>query len=318
MSRSFTPPVPRPPRPPTLSSPNPGVASRPRLDNGTFQMSRTDLNKIMIEQGFSRAQRQNIGRAIGNRSATTTTVGPGHITNPTTGDTRTPEQTTKQRTEDPNSQHSTEGRARDKRTMGEKIKNWAMAGLIMLPLAVMLAAIVQGGIDCDNINKSTYTVTKVDSAAWPEYPDWWPDWLPAPQKDNGKVWLTYSPGVHILSNDKLTIKTSNTSGDIQTSLTGERTVENNDQDDIVMVAISSENFEPSEFSNVSINFELDTNCLDRMAYQTGENFEAIGETAGDVFSSFTDAIPWKTILYIIIFIAAVYLFIKGVSILRGG
>lgn len=243
----------------------------------------------------------------------TTQVGAGHKENHITDDDPVaPEAVAKQNRDDPNSQHSREGREKDKNSFMDKVKNGAILGVAALPLALMLAATIQGGIDCDHINHTECTIRDVTSAAWPDYPDWWPEWLPAPQSDKNKVWISYTPAVHLLTTDTITIKTSNAAGDIQTSITGDHGIINNDDDSITQIQLA-ENFDPNtDFSNVTAKFEITTNCMDRMAYAAGQDIKAIGEAGSQFFGN----IPWRSVLYIIIFIAAIWIFVKGIQIVR--
>jgi hypothetical protein len=270
-----------------------------------------------FRQRISKAAKNTLQRVKQRLGISTTDIGAGRKGNETEGDTRTDGQKAEQKTEDPNSQHSPEGKERTKKNFMEKVKNGAIGALAMLPLAVLLAAIVQGGIDCDNIDKAELTVTNIDSAAWPDYPDWWPDWAPAPQSDTKKVWISYKPSVHILMTDTINIKTSNSVGETQTSITGDHSILNNDDDSMTLIEIADA-FDPTkeDFSNVTAKFKITTDCMDRMAYAAGEDFKQIGEAGSSFFSTLSDALPWRTIMYIIIVILVVWLFIKGVSIAR--
>lgn len=295
-----------PSRPPPTTRTNPQVGRLPKNpETGGFR------------QKISRSAKNTLQRVKQRLGIGTTDIGAGRKGNETEGDTRTEEQKTDQKTDDPNSQHSPEGKERTKKSFMEKVKNGAIGALAMLPLAVLLAAIIQGAIDCDNIDKAKLTVTNIDSAAWPDYPDWWPDWMPAPQSDTNKVWISYKPAIHILMTDMINIKTSNSAGEIQTSITGDHTILNNDDDSMTLIELADA-FDPDkeDFSNVTATFKISTDCADRMAYAAGEDFKQIGEAGSNLFSSLNDAIPWRTIMYVIIFVLAVWLFIKGVSIIR--
>jgi hypothetical protein len=250
--------------------------------------------------------------------------GAGSRENPTTertdADTSTPEgqaQVAAQKPNDPESQHSTEGKQKTKDSFMKKVKSGALGGLMLLPMAILLAAIGQGLVDCDNIDKKVVDITAITSAAWPEYADWWPDWAPTPQMDKDKVWVSYSPGVHLLATDTIDIKASNAAGTVDTFISGSHGILNNDDDAVTQIQIAG-TFNPSEidFSNVTANFEISTNCEDRIAYQAGKDVSTIVDTSSDIFSQFFGGIPWKTILLVIACIAAAYLFIKGLLILR--
>jgi hypothetical protein len=198
-----------------------------------------------------------------------------------------------------------------------KVKSGALGGLMLLPIALLLSAMIQGLIDCDNINHKKVDITDITSAAWPEYPEWWPDWAPQPQSDKNKVWLSYSPGVHLLTTDTIDVTVSNTAGTVETSISGSHGVLNNDDDAVTQIEIAG-TFNPSEidFSNVTARFEINTSCEDRIAYSAGKDLSTIVNTGSDVFSQFFGGFPWKTILIVIIAIAAFIFAIKGIAIMR--
>jgi hypothetical protein len=227
------------------------------------------------------------------------------------------EQLAKQKPEDPNSQHSPEGKERTKKSFMDKVKTGALGGLALLPFAILLAATVQGLVDCDNIDNFQPKITAIKSAAWPEYPDWWPDWAPQPQSGTHKVWLTYDPGVHLLTTDTIIVTASNAAGTVETSISGSHSVLNNDDDTVTQIEIAGKyDTVEIDFSNVTASFEINTSCEDRIAYAAGKDLKEISEMGSNVFSEFFGGIPWKTILLVIVFIAVAYLAFQGVSILR--
>jgi hypothetical protein len=120
-----------------------------------------------------------------------------------------------------------------------------------------------------------------------------------------------------LTTDKITVKTSNASGNIETSITGEHTVQNNDDDAVVLIELADK-FDPNEmdFSNVTTSFVISTNCIDRMAYQAGQNTAAIAETGGNIFSNFLGSTPWKAILLVLVFIFAFWILYQGIQYAR--
>ena len=250
--------------------------------------------------------------------------GAGSRENPTTARTdaesQTPEgqeQIGKQKPDDPESQHSPEGKAKTKDSFMNKVKSGALGGLMLLPMALLLAAMIQGLVDCDNINHKKVDITDVTSAAWPDYPDWWPDWAPQPQGDKNKVWISYSPGIHLLTTDTIDVTVSNTAGTVDTSISGSHGVLNNDDDAVTQIEIAG-TFNPGEidFSNVTAKFEINTSCEDRIAYNAGKNISTIVNTGSDVFSQVFGGFPWKTILLVVAFMAAAYLVFQPVSIMR--
>jgi len=247
--------------------------------------------------------------------------GEGQHTRPRTDtENQTPEvqaQTAKQKPDDPNSQHSPQGKERTKKSFMDKVQGGTMVGLGALSMAILLAAIIQGAIDCENIDKMEPKITAIKSAAWPEYPDWWPDWAPQPQSGTHKVWLTYDPAVHLLTTDTIVVTASNAVGTVETSISGPHGILNNDDDATTQIEIAGiyDTME-IDFSNVTASFEINTSCEDRIAYAAGKDFAALASTSSDAFGQFFGAIPWKSILIVIACMAAFYLFYQGVSILR--
>lgn len=303
------------------SVPGGKLSGLPRTPAGTFKMristAAKDL-KLKVSNGLKRF------KARKGEADTVGVGGPGSRESPTTprtdADASTPEgqaQTAKQKPDDPNSQHSTEGKAKTKDSFMNKVKAGALGGLMLLPMALLLAAMIQGLIDCDNIDKKVVDITDVTSAAWPEYADWWPDWAPKPQMDADKVWVSYSPGIHLLTTDTIDITSSNASGTIDTSISGSHGILNNDDDAVTQIQIAG-TFKPGEidFSNVTAQFEINTSCEDRIAYSAGKDLSTVVNTGSDVFGQFFGGIPWKTILLVVAFMAAAYLVFQAVSIMR--
>jgi hypothetical protein len=299
----------------SFRSPETGRLRLPFTSKPRVKGAKTPEGAIRTRSQTNSQAKQRANAAAG-RPADSADVGPGNKNNPTEADQATPEQIAAQKRDDPNSEHSPEGKERTKKSFMEKAKNGALAGLMMLPLAILLAAVVQGAIDCDNIDKAELTIKNIDSAAWPEYPDWWPEWAPAPQSDKNKVWISYSPAIHLLTTDTINIKTSNSAGNVETSITGEHSILNNEDDAMTLIEIADTFDLNEDFSNVVAKFEISTDCMDRMAYAAGQDLQQIGEAGSNLFSSLSDALPWKTIMYVLIFILCVWFFIKGVSILR--
>jgi hypothetical protein len=135
--------------------------------------------------------------------------------------------------------------------------------------------------------------------------------------DADKVWVSYSPGIHLLTTDTIDVTVSNTAGTIDTSISGSHGVLNNDDDAVTQIQIAGI-FKPNEidFSNVTARFEINTSCEDRIAYSAGKDLAQIASTGSDVFSQFFGGIPWKTILLVVVFIAAFIFAMKGIAIMR--
>ena len=317
-------PAPRAPsapaRPPP-SAPSPKLSGTPRTPAGTFKMKMSNAAKNFKLKVSNQLKRFKSRKGdAGNVEI----GGVGSRENPSTprtdAESQTPEgqeQIGKQKPNDPNSQHSPEGKVKTKDSFMNKVKSGALGGLMLLPMAILLAAMIQGLIDCDNINNKKVDITDVTSAAWPEYADWWPDWAPQPQMDADKVWVSYSPGIHLLTTDTIDVTVSNTAGTIDTSISGSHGVLNNDDDAVTQIQIAGI-FKPNEidFSNVTARFEINTSCEDRIAYSAGKDLAQIASTGSDVFSQFFGGIPWKTILLVVVFIAAFIFAMKGIAIMR--
>ena len=317
-------PAPRAPsapaRPPP-SAPSARLSGRPRTPAGTFKMKMSTAAKNFKLKASAALRRLKSRKGdAGNIEI----GGAGSRDSPTTprsdAESQTPEGQTqigKQDPNNPNSQHSPEGKAKTKDSFMNKVKSGALGGLMLLPMAILLAAIIQGLVDCDNINKKIIDITDVTSAAWPEYADWWPEWAPQPQMDKNKVWLSYSPGIHLLTADTINITVSNTAGTVDTSISGSHSILNNDDDAVTQIEIA-DTFNPNEidFSNVTARFEINTNCEDRIIYAAGKDVAAIIDTGSDIFGDFFGGFPWKTILIVIVAIAAFILAMKGIAIMR--
>lgn len=303
ITRSVEPPSPQRVRP------GPEHAGKTPTKQGGFRQKAGELRQKISA---------SVKRILARQGQSTPQAGAGNKSVRTEGDNATDSQKAAQNRNDPESQHSPEGRARDKNNFMDNVKKGAVLGLAMLPMAFLLASAIQGGIDCDNINHMDPgpVVTNIDSAAWPDYPDWWPDWIPAPQADKNKVWLSYSPAVHLLMTDTITVKTSNTSGNIETSVTGQHSVENNEDDATVLIQIAKD-FDPKEdFSNVTMTLDISTNCIDRMAYQAGQNTAAVASATGNVLGNFLGSTPWRAILLVLVFIFAFWILYQGIQYAR--
>jgi hypothetical protein len=317
MSRLRAPSVPARPPP---SIPSSKLSGAPRTPAGTLKIKMSTAAKNFKLKVSNQLRRLKTKKG----DAGNVEIGPGSRESPTTPKTdaenQTPEgqeQLAKQNSDDPNSQHSPEGKAKTKDSFMTKVKNGALGGLMLLPIALLLSAMIQGLIDCENIDKKVVDITDVTSAAWPEYADWWPEWAPQPQMGADKVWISYSPGIHLLTTDTINITVSNTAGTVDTSISGSRGILNNDDDAVVQIQLA-DTFNPNEidFSNVTAKFEINTSCEDRIIYSAGQDVAAILDTGSDVFSNFFGGFPWKTILIVIIAIAAFILAMKGIAIMR--
>ena len=200
-----------------------------------------------------------------------------------------------------------------------------------VPLGILLAAIVQGLLICDEINGNNVagpahkdpmadrTITKVESAATPI----WPDWVPAPikklQTQKTMVYLTYKDAFHILKTDTIDVKNSNVFDK------NGYTILDNSSDDRVLIDVGKP--WSSNFSNVEnvATFTLHTKCEDRIAYMAGQNFAVLGKAVaqgasglGEGLGVFAEAIPWKSVLIAIVVAVAFFFFITALSAFKGG
>jgi hypothetical protein len=200
-----------------------------------------------------------------------------------------------------------------------------------LPLGILLAAIIQGLLICDQINGNNVVgparkdpmpdriITKVESAATPI----WPNWVPAPikklQTQKTMVYLTYKDAFHILNTDTIDVKNSNVFDK------NGYTILDNSSDDRVLIDVGKP--WSSKFSNVAnvATFTLHTKCEDRIAYMAGQNFAVLGKAVaqgasglGEGLGVFAEAIPWKSLLIAVAVVVAFFFFIKALSALKGG
>jgi hypothetical protein len=188
----------------------------------------------------------------------------------------------------------------------------AMLVPFLIPLGILLHSLIQGEIDCDQLDNKKFGITDAQSAATPQYPSGTPGWIQSIAINKNKVNLKYSPCARILSTDSITIQNSNVFDGTYTptGTTGPCKL----QIDI------GKTFTNNTWSNTA-TFNLHTSCEDRMAYQIGDDTATLanfaGQTAGDLVGGIFGGINWSGILLVIFAIVAVYLFFQVVAVFRG-
>ena len=214
---------------------------------------------------------------------------------------------------EPTSQHSPENKKAAMDRILDKVGKAAMAVPLLLPLSLLLAGMIQGLIDCDQLDGKAFGIKSVDSAASPKYPDGTPDWIKNTFTMNKtQVDLTYSPCVKILSNDSITVKNSNV-------FDGEYTPTGTSGSCKVRIDIGKP-YVANTFANTAI-FNLSTSCEDRMAYEIGHdigeltNFAA--QTTGDILGATFGNMNWSTIFLVLFGIVAVFLAFQVIKIFKG-
>ena len=200
-----------------------------------------------------------------------------------------------------------------------------------VPLGILLAAIVQGLLLCDQINGNSIAgpahkdpmadriITKVESAATPVWPDWVPNFVKKLQTQKTMVYLTYKDAFHILKTDTIDVKHSNVFDK------NGYTILDNSSDDRILIDVGKP--WSSEFSNVAnvATFTLHTKCEDRIAYMAGQDFAVLGKAVsqgvsgvGEGLGVFAESIPWKSVLIAVAVVVAFFFFIKALSAFKGG
>jgi len=199
----------------------------------------------------------------------------------------------------------------DRRAKNEKerssIFDKASKGLmflpLLLPLALLTAAVIQGEAECENVNSQTMDVINVVSAAWPQgLPSW------VPQSGSTKYDIGYTPCLKILANDTLTFTDSS-----NTFPTGEFPIDSVPQPCYVRIDFGKELTIDPEVSNVA-TFKDKTSCADRMAYAAGQDVGIVANAAGEGLSGAASGlfgnINFGTIGMVLLAIVAVYFAIQ--------
>jgi hypothetical protein len=193
---------------------------------------------------------------------------------------------TQKEVKDKESTDENNAREKEKKSIIDKITKGLMLLPLLLPLALLLAAVAQGEADCQDINGSAgapplvsstppkvMTVTKVYSAAWPS---WAPDWA---QTGKTKYDIAYTPCIKILANDQITFTDTT-----NTFPTGQQSIDSSPQSCVVRIDFGTTLTIDPNVANVA-TFTDKTDCSDRMAYAAGQDAGLIAQTAGSGLSS---------------------------------
>ena len=212
---------------------------------------------------------------------------------------------------DPNSQHNQTKKDKDKGDLANKLMMGGMLLPALLPLALMLAAFVQGEVACDQLDGKYFQINSAVSSRKPTYPDGTPDWIVNTFSINKtKINVGFSPCVKILSTDSIKVLNSNV-------FDGTYDVKNVDGSCSLTIDIGKEYATANTFSNTA-QFVLNTSCSDRMAYALGDDLSVVGQTGASMFSNIFGGIPWSTIFIVILFVVAISIALKALSAFRGG
>lgn len=230
--------------------------------------------------------------------------------------------------EDPNNPIDTQ--RKDPDAWKTKLKAAGLVAVAAIPLAILMAGIIQGLMQCDAINGNNVagpahkdpmpdrTIIKVESAATPQWPDWVPKFVKKLQTQKTYINITYKDAIHILNTDTIDVKNSNVFDG-----NGYK-IKDNSSDDKVMIDIGKP--WKKEFANVAnvATFKLHTNCDDRVAYMAGKDFAIVGKAVaqgawsiGEGLGLAASAIPWTSILIGLAVLVCVYFLFKAGSMLRG-
>ena len=202
-----------------------------------------------------------------------------------------------------NEQHTPERQRASREKIIDRITKGTALLPVLLPLSLILAAIIQGAVDCDQLDDKDHEITSADSARYPSYPEGTPEWIKNNISYNKtKVNIHFSPCSQILSNDTITIKSSNV-------FDGDYGVKNI-APCVIQIDTGSE-YVSNTFSNTAY-FTLHTSCEDRMMYDLGEDLGDIVNVSSSglqgLGEGLLDSVPWGTIFYIVMFIIVVWLF----------
>jgi hypothetical protein len=215
---------------------------------------------------------------------------------------------------DPTSQHNEQNMSKSKSDLANKMMMGVMLLPAFLPLALLLAAFIQGEVACKQLDGKKFKVESVVSARQPNYPDGTPDWIKNTFSINkNKVKIGFSPCVKILNTDKIKVQSSNVFDGNYDVATGQACS--------LTIDIGKEYKTANTFSNTA-NFILSTSCSDRMAYAAGQDALVVTQAAGTglqgLFSGIFGSASFSGIIMIILFVLAISLAIKAIAIFRGG
>jgi len=215
---------------------------------------------------------------------------------------------------DPTSQHNEQNIKNSKGDLANKMMMGVMLLPAFLPLALLLAAFVQGEVACNQLDGKKFKIDSVVSARQPNYPDGTPDWIKNTFSINkNKVKIGFSPCAQILNTDKIKVQDSNVFDGNYDVGTGKECS--------LTVDIGKEYATANTFSNTA-NFILSTSCTDRMAYAAGQDALVLSQAAGTglqgLFSGIFGSASFSGIIMIVLFVLAISLAFKAIAIFRGG
>ena len=203
-------------------------------------------------------------------------------------------------------QHAPGEKEKTKSDLLDKVAMGLMLIPALLPLALFLAATIQGGVDCDNLDQKQMNITGVTSSKWPQG---LPSWVPT--MNANKVDVTYDPCVKILSTDTIKVQSSNVFDGTYSPVSTNGTCS---------IRIDIGKAYTSNTASNTANFILNTSCSDRMAYELGQDVndlaQAGGNIAGDLFGGLFGSIPWSAILMILAGIVAIYIAFQAIQIFK--
>lgn len=211
---------------------------------------------------------------------------------------------------DPASQHSPEKFKEAKDKIVDLLKKGAMALPILLPLSLLLAGIIQGKHDCDQIDQAAHKITSATSAATPDLSSSCPSFATGfcnmITQNKTKVDLTISPCVQFLSSDTVTISGSNVFDvtDAPIQLVGPCKIR---------IDAGMDYRTANTYSNTAV-LHVKTNCADRMGYAIGQDVNAVMtptvDAAGGLLSGLAGGLPWGTILMVLAVCVGIYISIQ--------
>ena len=213
---------------------------------------------------------------------------------------------------DPKSQHNQENINKSKGDLANKMMMGVMLLPAFLPLALMLAAFVQGEVACNQLDEKEFSIDSAVSARQPTWPDGTPDWIKNIFSINkNKVKIGFSPCVKILNTDKIKVHNSNVFDGRYDVSTGEECS--------LTIDIGKPYVTANTFSNTA-QFTLFTSCSDRMAYAAGQDALVLSQAAGTglqgLFSGIFGSGTFSGFIMIVLFILAGWLAFKAVAIFR--
>lgn len=275
----------------------------PRITSGTRD---TSINDESLGGGKGKVQSDG---SIVDSTGTTHQLG-DRGTNPISASSSKPARTPPDT--DASSQHSPGKIEEAKSSIIDRIMKGAMLVPFLIPLGILLHSLIQGEIDCHQLDGKKFQITDALSAATPQYPDGTPDFIKAIAINKNKVNISYSPCARILATDTVTIKDSNV-------FDGTYTPTGTPGSCKVQIDIGKA-FTNNTWSNTA-TFVLQTSCEDRMAYQVGDDTANLvnfaGTTAGDIMNGVFGSINWSIVFLVIFAVVAFYLFFQLIAVFKG-